>query len=272
MIPKHRSARRWLPIVLVQAALLGCGGDEGGAESDAASASADAGAGRDDRAPGRVARPPANGAESGVDDEVRDQDPNEDKDRAEEQAASSGSCGAGEFESTFAAIQEVIFERDNCANGMCHGAAAMGGLDLRADKAYASLVEVKSSNSSAFRVMPGEPDESFLYNKLRAATEPGSVEVEGSPMPSGAPPLSAQHLEAIRKWIEAGAPREGSIGDSVTGRSDSIAKLLGSCLPEATPVTIGALAPPPESEGLQLAMAPFDLPESTELEFCFAQY
>ncbi|HKU40730.1 MAG TPA: hypothetical protein VJR89_21365 [Polyangiales bacterium] len=190
-------------------------------------------------------------------------------------AAGSGaaeSCSQGQFESTFSAIQQVIFEQRNCTNNMCHGAAAMGGLDLRPDVAYRNLVEVKATNSASFRVMPGEPDESFLFNKLRAATDPGSVTVEGSPMPSGAPPLTPEHLEALRKWIEAGAPRTGSIGDSVTGRSDSIATLLGSCLPEATPVNIGALAPPAPNEGIQLATAPFPLEAQTELELCFAQY
>jgi hypothetical protein len=181
-------------------------------------------------------------------------------------------CGAGEFDSTFAAIQGVIFEQRGCTNGMCHGAAAMGDLDLRADAAYRNLVEVKSANSPLFRVMPGEPDESFLFNKLRAGTEPGSVEIGGSPMPSGAAPLRAEQLEAVRRWIEAGAPQDGSVGDSSTGRSDVIAELLGSCLPDATPVSIGALEPPPASQGVQLAMAPFSLPAQAEIELCFAQY
>jgi hypothetical protein len=184
----------------------------------------------------------------------------------------SGPCGAGEFDSTFAAIQRVIFEGGNCTNSLCHGEAAVGGLDLRAGKSYANLIEMKSTASSALRVMPGEPDESFLYNKLRAATEPGSVTVEGSAMPSGAPPLSREHLEALRRWIEAGAPREGSIGDSITGTSDSIAELLGSCLPEVTPIQITPLAPPAVEEGLQIPMAPFTLPGAKEVDVCFAQY
>jgi hypothetical protein len=237
---------RWLSVAIVLAALFGCGDDQSGATVED----------EEEHASTEPAR--------GVDAEVENQ--------AEAPPQQHDSCAAGEYESTFAAIQEVIFERGNCTNGMCHGDAAMGGLDLRAAVAYENLVEVKAANSSWFRVMPGEPDESFLYNKLRAATEPGSVEIEGSPMPSGAPALSPEHLEAMRKWIEAGAPREGSIGDSVTGRSDSIAALLGSCLPEATPISIGALGPPAADEGVQLAMAPFELPAATELEFCFAQY
>lgn len=185
---------------------------------------------------------------------------------------SDPNCAAGKFDSTFAAIQKVIFEGHSCTNAMCHGAAAMGGLDLRSDVAYQNLIEVKSTISPLLRVMPGRPDESLLYNKLRAATEPGSVKVEGSAMPSGAAPLSAKHLEAVRRWIEAGAPREGSIGDSVTGQSDKIAALLESCLPKATPVEIAPLAAPGAGEGVQFVMPPFTLKAATETEVCFAQY
>jgi hypothetical protein len=186
--------------------------------------------------------------------------------------ANVDACDAGKFDSTFHAIQKVIFEGRGCTNAMCHGNATMGGLDLRADAAYDSLIEAKSKNSPQFRVMPGEPDESFLFNKLRAASMPGSIEVEGSPMPSGLPPLSPQHLEAVRRWIEAGAPRDGSIGDSVTGQSEGVAKLLGSCLPEVTPIEIKPLEPPAAGEGIQITMAPFALASEKEVDVCFAQY
>jgi hypothetical protein len=181
-------------------------------------------------------------------------------------------CASGTFDSTFAAIQKVIFEGNSCNNATCHGDAAVGGLDLRPDAAYQNLIEVKSTVGQLLRVMPGRPDESLLYNKLRAATEPGSVMVEGSPMPSGAPALSPQHLEVVRRWIEAGAPKDGSIGDSVTGQSEKIAALLGSCLPKATPIQIAPLAAPAVTEGVQFVMPPFTLDAGTETEICFAQY
>jgi hypothetical protein len=184
----------------------------------------------------------------------------------------NASCGAGQFDSTFAAIQKVIFEGHNCTNNACHGAAATGGLDLRADVAYDSLIEVKASLGTAFRVMPGEPDESVLFRKLKAATDPDGVMVEGSAMPVGEPPLSAEHLEVMRRWIEAGASRDGSIGDAITGKSDGIAELLGSCLPEVTPIEIKRLPAPSAEEGLQIPMAPFMLPGEKEVDVCFAQY
>jgi len=38
--------------------------------------------------------------------------------------------GKTSFDSTFAAIQQVIFERHGCTQQVCHGSAAQGGLDL----------------------------------------------------------------------------------------------------------------------------------------------
>ncbi|HET8939136.1 MAG TPA: hypothetical protein VFN67_37080 [Polyangiales bacterium] len=189
-----------------------------------------------------------------------------------QQAKPSGASCDHEYESTFAAIQKVILEGRKCTNDMCHGAAAMGDLDLRPDVAYENLIERKSKLSSQFRIMPGVPGESFLYNKLRAATEPGSVKVEGSSMPVGEPALSPEHLEVLRRWIEAGAPREGSVGDSVTGQSGSLAKLLDACLPDSTPVAITPLSAPAKDEGVRLTMAPFKLPAAKEVDVCFAQH
>src|SRR5262245_46846811 len=82
-----------------------------------------------------------------------------------------GECDES-FDSTFSAIQTVIFEREGCTEDACHGSARSGGLDLRPDVAYTNLIEVPSTSSSHPRIQPGEPGESFLYLKLLAATEP----------------------------------------------------------------------------------------------------
>jgi hypothetical protein len=177
-----------------------------------------------------------------------------------------------EFDSTFAAIQTVIFERHGCTQAVCHGSAASGGLDLSADVAYANLLEVPSTGSPNPRLMPGEPAESYLLAKLQAATKPGSVTIAGSPMPSGLPPISENELEALRLWIEAGAPETGAVGDADTGSSGKIGDLLDACLPPAGPITIEPLAPPPADQGVQLQMPTYLLPASTELEVCFASY
>ena len=50
-------------------------------------------------------------------------------------------------------------------------------------------------------VVPGNPDASELYKRLLGTTENG-----GAQMPLGQPQLPDQSIEAIRRWILAGAP------------------------------------------------------------------
>jgi hypothetical protein len=259
MNPPSRLGAYKLRAGLLVVALTGCSGDDTAEPADRdAQVSSDRDASDDDK-------------KSDAGAEKKDAATPEQRTEPQE-AKPSGDCSDREYASTFEAIQKVILEGRSCTNDMCHGAAAMGELDLRADVAYENLIEKKSTLSKQYRIMPGVPGESFFYNKLRAATEPGSVKVEGSTMPAGEPALSPEHLEVLRRWIEAGAPREGSIGDSVTGQSDSIAKLLDSCLPDATPIAITPLTAPAKDEGVRLTMAPFKLPASNEVDVCFAQY
>jgi hypothetical protein len=115
------------------------------------------------------------------------------------------------FGATFAAIQSVIFAGHTCAQALCHGAApGSGGLDLRPENAYRSLVGVPSTyDATRTRVLPGAPAASLLWQKLAART----LKLAGvplSPMPIGDPPLSRAELDAVAQWIAAGAP-EASI-------------------------------------------------------------
>ena len=173
-----------------------------------------------------------------------------------------GDCSP--FDSTFEAIQTVIFDGRGCSQDLCHGSAASGNLDLRRDVAHGNLVEVPSAGSSALRIVPGDRDRSYLYAKLAAATFPGSVDISGAPMPSGSAPLSEAELEAIRLWIAAGAPAEGSV--------EGTEELLDACLPPPEPITILPLAAPDPDEGIQFVMPPIDLPAGVEQELCFATY
>jgi hypothetical protein len=177
------------------------------------------------------------------------------------------------FDSTFEALQTGIFEGHGCTSGPCHGEAASGGLDLRADVAYANLIEKQATGTRQLLIQPGAPNESYLYLKLRAAVEPGSVEIANSPMPFGLPPLSANELEAIRLWITAGAPDTGVVGDSSRqGTSDTIAQLLDVCLPAADPIDVRPLTPPAADEGVQFVSPPWLLERRSEREICIATY
>lgn len=176
------------------------------------------------------------------------------------------------FESTFDAVQAVVFDGNGCTQEACHGSAAQGGLDLRAGEAYGNLIEVPSVASSDVRLRPGSPDRSFLYKKIAAKTDPGSFEIAGAAMPSGLPAVPEAQLEALRIWIKAGAPLDGNVGHPDTGRSEDVAALLDACLPPADPITIRPLAPPAPGEGIQFVMPSYVLEAGREVEFCFATF
>lgn len=182
-------------------------------------------------------------------------------------------AGCATFDSTFAAIQQAIFEKHGCSMAACHGNTASGGLDLRAEVAYEGLLQVKAQGSSQLRIQPGSPNESYLYLKLKAATVPGSVSIANSPMPVGLPPLSADELEAVRLWILGGAPKTGSVGDPTHfGSTEAVARRLNACLPKADPIRIAPLPAPEPAEGIQFVSPQWTLAKGEEREICIATY
>ena len=84
----------------------------------------------------------------------------------------------------------------------CHtGAVGPLGLALDEGVAYGNLVGVASVQIPALlHVNPGKPDSSYVMWKIEG--RPGIV---GQPMPPALPPLSAEQIQAVRGWIEAGA-------------------------------------------------------------------
>jgi hypothetical protein len=172
----------------------------------------------------------------------------------------------GSFAGWFEAVQEVVFEGRGCTAKACHGEAKVGGLDLRRDAAWSSLVDVRSANSAFPRVKPGSAAESFLFLKLRAATEPGSVQVAGSPMPVGAPALTPNELEALRIWIAKGAPRTGEVSDDTKG--NDVGRLLDTCAASSGPIKAEPLAPPAPDDGIQLVLPRYPVKAQSEVENC----
>jgi len=120
-------------------------------------------------------------------------------------------CEGNNFTSTFAAIQKVIFENRGCLNNVCHGAdpgTGNGGLDLRPDVAYANLVSKPAETVPGwYRVFPGQRDRSLLFLNLAAKTLPDQYSAPLRAMPlDPLPAISTDELEALRKWVEVGAP------------------------------------------------------------------
>lgn len=105
----------------------------------------------------------------------------------------------------FAQIERRIF-KVSCATTSCHGAAGAGGLVLTPGAAYSNLVGVTATNpvaaaAGALRVVPGDPDASFLVRKLDGALAEG----EGESMPQVGTQLPASLRDLVRRWIAAGA-------------------------------------------------------------------
>jgi hypothetical protein len=141
-----------------------------------------------------------------------------------------------------------------------------GGLDLRPDVAYANLVDVDSLTVPDLkRVMAGQKDQSLLWFNLAAKTDPANWSAPLRAMPlDPLPGLSANELEAVRLWIEKGAPREGVIEKTDT--------LLDACLPPPEPIEVKPLPPPAPGTGVQIRMPRWILPAHSESEVCFASY
>lgn len=101
---------------------------------------------------------------------------------------------------SFASTIQEIFSRKGCTSSSCHGSARMAGLDLRSGASYASLVGVRATSENFVRVVPGDPDGSYLVIKVEGRQ---SVGVR---MPQTGSPLDSIDLANLRNWIAQGAP------------------------------------------------------------------
>ena len=113
------------------------------------------------------------------------------------------------LEPTFSSIQREIFDTTDssgrlaCTN--CHtnvGRNPSGGLNLVSGVSYANLIRVASTGKpGAVRVIPGDPDNSYIIHKLE-----GSPDIVGVRMPRGnGPYLTDGQILVIKRWIQEGA-------------------------------------------------------------------
>ena len=149
-------------------------------------------------------------------------------------ALALGGCSGGDgtgldrpppLEASFSSIQANVFT-PTCATAGCHqGAGAPQGLRLEDAVSYAMLVNVASSEDpGVLRVAPGNPDASYLVQKIE-----GTASV-GAQMPLNAAPLPQATIDVIRQWIT-----EGAVDDRGTSQD---------------PMRVTSLTPEPGSDGL----------------------
>ena len=133
-------------------------------------------------------------------------------------AAALAACGAGNGEGldengqplsgggtaalapTLASIQANVFT-PRCAVPGCHGGATVQ-YGLRLDPGYSAgnLIGVASPRDAALiRVIPGNPNGSFLVQKLEG------TQTLGDQMPQFGPYLPQSTIDVIRQWIQDGA-------------------------------------------------------------------
>lgn len=112
-------------------------------------------------------------------------------------------CDEAQYHSDFQFVQDKVFTT-SCAVSGCHDSTkAAAGMNLSAGVAYTNLVNVPSSGYSGWmRVVPGSSADSMLM--VQVGGEPGP-ELEGT-MPWGQPQLCEPLIDAMKRWIVAGAP------------------------------------------------------------------
>lgn len=127
---------------------------------------------------------------------------------------------------TLASIQANVFN-PSCI--VCHaGANAPQGLRLDVANSFTNLVGVASRQDSSFlRVMPGNPDLSYVIQKLE-----GTASV-GEQMPLGGPPVPQATINFVRQWIT-----DGALPDS--GGPPNVPPVVVSLIPDPDSV-VGSL-------------------------------
>jgi hypothetical protein len=114
-----------------------------------------------------------------------------------------------DLEPRLSSIQRLVFEAPDgsgrAACSGCHSATGRppaAGLNLVGATAHGNIVGAASTTKSgALRVIPGDPDNSYLIHKIE-----GRSGIVGERMPrTGGPYLTDGQVRIIRRWIELGA-------------------------------------------------------------------
>lgn len=123
-------------------------------------------------------------------------------------AGPSADCLEAVNHSDLAFIQSKIFTPGCASFASCHKGAALsaGGLNLEAGMARAAMVDKPSAiDSTKSLIKPGDPANSYLL--IISGKYPGVIDPDVGTMPSRNPLLCREKLDAMDRWIAAGAPQ-----------------------------------------------------------------
>lgn len=120
----------------------------------------------------------------------------------------SDTTETGAVPPSFAEVYESIFMSRGCLSNYCHGAMATELVMSDAAVAYANLVGSAATEAScglSVRVVPGAPEESVLWRRVRPATLDAG-DMCAAKMPLGTMGLEEAEAQLVYDWIAAGAP------------------------------------------------------------------
>lgn len=120
--------------------------------------------------------------------------------------AISASCMEATTHSDLAWLQEKVFTPSCSAFNSCHKgtAAEAGGLSLEPGQTIPQMVGVDSTLFPQFkRVAAGDPANSYLMIILGDVS--GPLDPDVGTMPYNNPKLCQEKLDAVERWIQAGA-------------------------------------------------------------------
>ncbi|HUQ06440.1 MAG TPA: hypothetical protein VM261_28245 [Kofleriaceae bacterium] len=136
--------------------------------------------------------------------------------------AVSASCMEATTRDDLAWLQEKIFTPSCSAFTACHMGTALeaGGLSLEAGQVIPQTVNVDSDLFPQFKlVVPGNAANSYMMMILGDAA--GPLDPEVGTMPYNNPRLCQEKLDAIERWINAGATENASVDAGVDAVGDA---------------------------------------------------
>jgi hypothetical protein len=148
------------------------------------------------------------------------------------------SCGEEDDGVTYNDDVRPIFERRGCT--VCHRPGSPIGVDIQDPfNPVTGLVNARNTwndpaaypgETPEFNVVAGDPDNSFLMQKIQGEAFLPANKHGGEPMPLQIPALMESEVNTLRSWVERGAPNDPTFEAEIRpifGREETLA---GSCI------------------------------------------